>query len=84
MDFVFSDYAVMPTRTPTGAAVAYFRIKPSAFYIYHVNHASKVCFMTLDSILCDNPPTGVICVFDLEGVKIFLKINHCVDYIIVL
>ncbi|GLV38420.1 uncharacterized protein CBL_13029 [Carabus blaptoides fortunei] len=62
------NFCVMPQRTDEGYVVTLHRLVDYEASLYHMDVAMKVLFMTMDTSLYDDPPTGIITLFDMKGV----------------
>ncbi|KAK5638454.1 hypothetical protein RI129_012749 [Pyrocoelia pectoralis] len=60
--------AVFPERTVDGCVIIFHRLCDTNFRHYHMESAMKLLFMTLDAAIYDYPPTGLIILFDMQGV----------------
>lgn len=72
-----ANVCVSPQRTDEGHAVVLCRLLDPDPSLYNMVVAMKVYFMTLDTILYDDPPTGIITICDMTGTS--LRHLSCLD-----
>lgn len=70
------DLAMIPKRLDTGTALLYFRVKKAPYYTYDFVTSIKLWFMVLEAFLYENPPTGLILIVDLEGVRCLFAMQN--------
>lgn len=66
---------VIPKRTPEGRAIVYHKLRDTRYSNYNMEPAMTIMFMLLEVVTFDDPPTGLVVIFDMKGVGRFRSVG---------